>query len=111
MIQHSVMVQTLMERTVLADIQSTRSDRGWDQNGKGNGIPQKVRRFMYMNNCTVNALRTTGVRGEFDPSLSNAYLLGLAFVGFVVFKALCWVPASFYASTRPAKQSKGLLRS
>ena len=54
MIQHNAMVQMLMERTVLTDIQSTRSDRGWDQDGERKGIPQKVRRFMYMNNCTLS---------------------------------------------------------
>ena len=37
-IQHNTMVQMLMERTVLTDIQSTRSDRGWDQNGERKGV-------------------------------------------------------------------------
>ena len=35
MIRHNAMVQMLMERTVLADIQSTRSDRVWDRSGEG----------------------------------------------------------------------------
>ena len=35
-IQHNAMVQMLMERTVLADIQTARSDRVWDRNREGN---------------------------------------------------------------------------
>ena len=58
MIQHNIMVQMLMERTVLADIQLNRSDRIWDQNGEGNDIPQNVRRFMSLNQDTVSALST-----------------------------------------------------
>ena len=48
MIRHNAMVQMLMERTVLADIESTRSDRVSDQNRKGHLDPAECEAFHVM---------------------------------------------------------------